>query len=124
LTSSARRRQRAGHRLPAHRARQLVRRHAGNPAGDWPDGTGSNTHYLDEPDQDPFTAQFFRDCYTLITGEWQDLSDDPDDVGGSSIGDGSFVMNPDHPTSAPGTAHSREAHKNHMHTQISVTGTA
>jgi hypothetical protein len=95
------------------------------PGGAWPDGTGSNTHYrLDEPDQDPFTAQFFRDAYDFITGEWQDHGSGPDDVGGSAIGEGSFVMNPDHPTSAPGTPHGREAHQNHLHMQIGVTGTA
>lgn len=95
------------------------------PGGDWPDGTGGAVHYrLDEPDQDPFNAQFFRDAYAFITAEWQDGASGPDDVGGSSIGDSSFVMNPDHPTSAPGTPHGREAHKNHMHMQIGVTGTA
>ena len=95
------------------------------PGGDWPEGTGTNTHFrLDEPDQDPFTAQFSRDCYTFITSEWQDRTSGPDDVGGSAIADSSFVMHPDHPTSAPGTPHGREAHKNHMHMQIGVTGTA
>ncbi len=95
------------------------------PGGDWPDGTGGNVHYrLDEPDQDPFTAQFFRDAYTFITQEWQDSASDADDVGGSAIGDHSFVMHPDHPATAPGTPHGREAHKNHMHMQVGVTGTA
>ncbi len=54
----------------------------------------------------------------------QDLGSGPDDVGGSSIGEHSFVMNPDHPTSSPGTPHGREAHNNHLHMQIGVTGTA
>lgn len=95
------------------------------PGGDWPPGTGSNTHYrLDEPGQDPFTAQFFRDTYDFITGEWQDHSSGPTDVGGSVIGEGSFVMHPDHPSTSPGTPHGREAHKNHLHMQIGVTGRA
>jgi hypothetical protein len=95
------------------------------PGRAWPPGTGADVHYrLDEPDQDPFTAQFFRDVYGFVTSEWQGQSDTSDDVGGSSIGDRSFVMHPDHPATAPGTLHGREAHKNHMHMQIGVTGTA
>jgi len=95
------------------------------PGGAWPDGTGGNVHYrLDDEGSDPGTAQFFRDAYAFIVGEWQDLGSGPDDVGGSSIGGSSFVMNPDHPTSAPGTPHGREAHNNHLHMQIGVTGTA
>lgn len=94
------------------------------PGTDWPVGTGAGVHYrLDEPGQDSFAAAFFRDAYSFITGEWQDRSSGSDDVGGSSIGEGSFVMNPDHPTSAPGTKNGREAHKNHLHMQIGVTGT-
>ncbi len=92
------------------------------PGGLWPDGTGSAVHYrLDEPGQDPFHAEFFRAVYGYVTGEWQDQTSGPDDPGGSSIGSSSFVMHPDHPATAPGTPHGREAHQNHMHWQIGVT---
>jgi hypothetical protein len=96
----------------------------GTPGGDWPEGTGEGVSFrLDDPEADQFTAGFFRDAYQFITSEWQDRSEGPDDPGGSAIGEHSFVMNPDHPTSAPGTAHGREAHRNHLHMQIGKTGT-
>lgn len=95
------------------------------PDGGWPPDTGSAVGYrLDDPNADQFTAGFFRDTYAFIASEWQDRSDRPDDADTpTSIGEGSFVMHPDHPTSAPGTKHGREAHRNHIHMQIGVTGT-
>ncbi len=94
------------------------------PGGDWPAGTGENVQYrLDDPAADQFAAGFFRDVYAFITSEWQDRSDGPDDPGGSVIGEHSFVMNPDHPTSSPGRPNGREAHRNHLHMQIGKTGT-
>jgi hypothetical protein len=95
------------------------------PDGNWPSGTGSNVSYrLDDPSVEPFVSGFFRDVYRFIASEWQDRSAGPDPAGNAtSIGEGSFVMHPDHPTSSPGTPHGREAHKNHIHMQIGVTGT-
>lgn len=95
------------------------------PGGSWPEGTGANVHYrLTEPEADPFAAQFFQDVYAFVAAEWQDQSPGPDDPGGTTIETASFIMNPDHPHSAPGTPNGREAHANHMHWQIGVTGTA
>lgn len=96
---------------------------ASTPGGDWPAGTGSNTSYrLDG--QGTFAEEFFRSAYEFIAGEWQDRSDNPDgaDVA-TTIGERSFIMHPDHPATAPGTPHGREAHKNHIHMQIGKTGT-
>jgi hypothetical protein len=95
------------------------------PGGDWPAGTGANVSYrLDDPNADQFAAGFFRDLYGFIVSQWQDRTAGPDDGStASSIGEGGFVMNPDHPTSAPGTKHGREAHRNHVHMQIGPTGT-
>jgi hypothetical protein len=95
------------------------------PGGAWPDGTGSDVSYrLDDPAAEPFTAGFFRDVYAFIASEWQDRSAGPDGLEEpTTIGERSFVMHPDHPATAPGTAHGREAHANHIHMQIGVTGT-
>jgi hypothetical protein len=92
------------------------------PGGHWPVGTGSAVTYrLDG--EGTFAETFFRSVYDFIAGQWQDHSADPDgeDVS-TSIGEGSFIMNPDHPTSAPGTPNGREAHANHLHMQIGKTG--
>jgi hypothetical protein len=96
------------------------------PGGDWPPGTGSDVSYrLDDPDADPVVSGFFRDLYQFIASEWQDRSDEPDPAGDeTTIGERSFIMHPDHPATAPGTPHGREAHRNHIHMQIGVTGTA
>jgi hypothetical protein len=96
------------------------------PGGNWPPGTGSNVSYrLDDPATDPFASRFFRDLYRFIASEWQDRSDRPDPAETeTTIGERSFIMHPDHPATAPGTTHGREAHKNHIHMQIGVTGTA
>lgn len=103
------------------------------PGGNWPAGTGSDTHFrLDEadasplgnPDGDAVVADFFRRVYDFIAQEWQDRSDNPDPAEAStSIGERSFIMHPDHPATAPGTPHGREAHKDHLHMQIGKTGT-
>ncbi|WP_432872440.1 hypothetical protein [Microbispora rosea] len=99
---------------------------AATPGGNWPPGTGSDTFYrLDEEDADPFTRDFWRAVYEFAASEWQDRTDGPDGLDTpTSIGERSFVMHPDHPATAPGTPHGREAHKNHIHLQIGVTGTA
>jgi hypothetical protein len=95
------------------------------PDGNWPPGTGSAVSYrLDDPDADPFARDFFQQAYDFITSEWQDRTDQPDEADGpTSIGERSFIMHPDHPATAPGTPHGREAHRNHVHMQIGVTGT-
>jgi hypothetical protein len=96
------------------------------PGGIWqPVGT-STTHFrLDDAPGREFERDFFRAVYEFITTQWQDKSAGPDGAAApGTIGAGSFVMNPDHPTSKPGTKNGREAHQNHIHMQIGVTGTA
>lgn len=98
---------------------------AATPGGNWPDDTGANVSYrLDDEDADPFTRDFFRSLYEFIASEWQDRSQDADgpDIP-TAIGESSFIMNPDHPATAPGKANGREAHKSHLHMQIGHTGT-
>jgi hypothetical protein len=94
--------------------------------GDWPLGTGSNTDYrlIYEGAPDTFATQFFRELYEFIGTQWQDQTDGFDDGSNpTSIGSQSrFIMHPDHPATAPGTPHGREAHKGHIHMQIGVTG--
>jgi hypothetical protein len=91
---------------------------SGSPSG------GVAPDRLDDPDADPFARDFFQQVYDFITSEWQDRTDQPDEADGpTSIGERSFIMHPDHPATAPGTPHGREAHRNHVHMQIGVTGT-
>lgn len=96
------------------------------PGGAWTPAGTSDTHFrLDDAVGHDFERDFFRAVYDFIAGQWQDHSAGPDGPGEvSTIGTGTFVMNPDHPTSAIGTKHGREAHANHIHMQIGVTGTA
>ena len=98
---------------------------AATPGGDWPAGTGSDTFYrLDDEAADPFVRDFWRNLYEFIASEWQDRSSGPDGLDTpTAIGERSFIMHPDHPATAPGTAHGREAHRNHLHMQIGTTGT-
>ncbi|MGN9812829.1 hypothetical protein ACTMSW_26190 [Micromonospora sp. BQ11] len=98
---------------------------AATPGGAWPAGTGPATSYrLDDEAADPFVQDFWRALYEFIATEWQDRSAGPDGLDTpTAIGERSFVMHPDHPATAPGTAHGREAHHNHLHMQIGVTGT-
>lgn len=98
---------------------------AATPGGQWPAGTGSATSYrLDDEAADPFVRDFWRALYEFAATEWQDRSNGPDGLDTpTAIGERSFVMHPDHPATAPGTAHGREAHRNHLHMQIGVTGT-
>ncbi|WP_328884658.1 hypothetical protein [Streptomyces sp. NBC_00299] len=96
--------------------------------GDWPAGTGGNTSYRLLADGAPDTAawQFFLELYHFAATNYQDRTDgledasDPTDIGKKSR----FIMHPDHPKSAPGTLHGREAHKGHIHMQIGRTGSA
>ena len=90
----------------------------------WPLGTRPLSFRLDPLPSggDPLARDFFSDLYHFITAQYQDKTDtatqsDPP----SRIGEGSFVMHPDHPTSAPGTSHGREAHRAHIHMQIGKT---
>ncbi|MEU8992871.1 hypothetical protein AB0C98_41925 [Streptomyces sp. NPDC048558] len=96
--------------------------------GDWPAGTGTNTSYrlLDEAAPDTPAWQFFLELYNFAATNYQDRMDGPEDTSNpTEIGNQSrFIMHPDHPKSAPGTPNGREAHKEHMHMQIGVTGTA
>jgi hypothetical protein len=97
------------------------------PDGNWPAGTGSAVSYrLDAPDAENSDARdFFRAVYEFIASQWQDRTTtaDPADTP-TAIGERSFIMHPDHPSTAPGKPNGREAHRNHIHMQIGVTGTA
>jgi len=95
------------------------------PQGQWPAGTGAAVHFrLDDDGADETARDFFSGLYEFIADEWQDRSDGSIDAGPpTSIGEGSFIMHPDHPTTAPGTPHGREAHQGHIHMQIGKTGT-
>jgi hypothetical protein len=96
------------------------------PGGDWPPGTGGATSFrLDDPSADPVAAQFFRDLYVFIAGEWQDRTSGFEEEGNPTLpgSDSGFIMHPDHKDSDPSGKHGREAHKNHVHMQIGVTGT-
>ncbi len=76
------------------------------------------------PDAGTAYAAFFQALYSFAADEWQDKDDKPSaSTTPTAIGDHTFMMNPDHPTSAPGTPHGREAHQNHLHVQIGKTGT-
>lgn len=92
--------------------------------GSFPEGGSPTAFRLDDASADPNVRQFFLDLYNFIAAEWQDRSAGPDpDDSPTAIGESSFIMHPDHPTSAPGTPHGREAHQNHIHMQIGPTGT-
>lgn len=96
------------------------------PGGTWqPLGTTATRFRLDDAPGHEVARDFFRALYDFAAQQWQDRSAGPDGPGTpTAIGEGSFVMSPDHPTSAVGTQHGREAHANHLHLQIGVTGTA
>jgi hypothetical protein len=95
------------------------------PGGNWPPGTGSGVSYrLDDAGADEWSRDFFRALYNFIANEWQDKTSTPDDAETpSDIGDRSFIMHPDHPSDQP-FPHGRSAHREHIHMQIGVTGTA
>jgi hypothetical protein len=95
------------------------------PGGAWPPGTGSKVHFrLDDQGSDPVARDFFKTLYAFVATQYQDRTDGTGDAGPpTSIGNRSFIMHPDHPATAPGTPHGREAHQGHMHMQIGVTGT-
>lgn len=96
-------------------------------SGDWPSETGTNTGYrlLAEGAPDNSAWQFFQELYHFAATNYQDRTDGPEEASNpTEIGNQSrFIMHPDHPTSAPGTKNGREAHKEHIHMQIGVTGT-
>jgi hypothetical protein len=94
------------------------------PGGQWPAGTAAVHFRLDDAGSNEIAREFFSDLYDFIAEEWQDRNDEAIDAGPpTSIGEGSFIMHPDHPTSAPGTPHGREMHQGHIHMQIGKTGT-
>lgn len=92
---------------------------------DWPSKTMPLEYRLrSDPNADPFARDFFQDLYDFVAGEYQDRSAGPGQtLGPTVIGEPSFVMTPDHPTSKPRTKNGREAHRSHMHFQIGPTGT-
>lgn len=98
---------------------------ATTPGGDWPASTGREVSYrLDDPDADEWTREFFGSLYEFIASQWQDRTSAPEETDTpSTIGEGSFIMHPDHPDDAA-PPHGRSAHRNHIHMQIGVTGTA
>ncbi|GGB92110.1 peptidoglycan-binding domain-containing protein [Cellulomonas carbonis] len=91
---------------------------------DWPPGSRTLEYRLTSlPDADGFARRVFAELYAFFTAEYQDRTAGPGQTEPASvIGTSSFVMHPDHPTSAPGTKHGREAHANHYHAQIGPTG--
>ena len=91
----------------------------------WPTGSRPLEYRLaSDPAADTFARDFFLDLYTFVESEFQDRTDAPGQtLPPSTIGTPSFIMNPDHPTSAPGTKNGREAHGGHIHFQIGPTGT-
>lgn len=91
----------------------------------WPTGTRTLEYRLaSDPAADPLASGFFLDLYTFVASQFQDRTAGPGQAPpASTIGTPSFIMNPDHPTSAPGTKHGREAHTGHIHFQIGPTGT-
>lgn len=104
---------------------------AGDRLADWPPNPFNNTNYrLDpttnrylKPELNPdLSRRVFQAVYDLAAAEITDTgtnTDAPTTIGRTS----KFTLHPDHPTSAPGTPHGREAHNNHMHMQIGPTGT-
>lgn len=94
------------------------------PGGRWP--TGAQVSFrLDNAPGHEFARSFFASVYAFVASEWQDRSSGPDAATTPTTpGQRSFVMNPDHPTSAPGQKNGREAHADHLHMQIGVTGSA
>lgn len=94
------------------------------PGGVWqPVGTNVTHFRLNDVDH-PFERDFFQSAYDFIAGQWQDKTSGPAPATTpSAIGERSFIMNPDHHSSAPGGKSGREAHANHLHMQIGVTGT-
>jgi len=95
------------------------------PGGVWQPAGTSSTHFrLADVEGHDLARDFFSAAYEFIADQWQDRSARPDGlVARSSIGQRSFIMNPDHPTSAPGGKGGRESHANHLHMQIGPTGT-
>jgi hypothetical protein len=91
----------------------------------WPPGSRALSYRLtDCPESSPLATEMFQAIYTFVAGQWQDGNDQA--VGAepvSIIGQRSFVMNPDHPSSDPTGKSGREAHANHLHFQIGKTGT-
>jgi hypothetical protein len=65
----------------------------------------------------------FKDVYKLATEQFNDTSKLPKPSTPSTIGQKTYIMNPDHFHSQPKTPHGREAHQNHLHIQIGDTGT-
>lgn len=101
------------------------------PGGHWPHGTGPNTSYRLDSVEAPTTEQeyareFFRELFTYMTTQYQDAGTDPDPTNRDVEIHGGYIMHPDHPDSnpAPGAKNGREAHWQHLHAQIGVTGTA
>jgi peptidoglycan hydrolase-like protein with peptidoglycan-binding domain len=92
---------------------------------DWPTRTMQLEYRLkSDPNADPSARDFFQDLYDFVASEYQDRSAGPGQTQGpTTIGEPSFVMTPDHPTSKPGTKNGREAHRSHIHFQIGPTGT-
>lgn len=96
------------------------------PGGTWqPTGTDKTHFRLDDVEGHDFERDFFARLYAFIASEWQDTTSQVEPAAApSTIGSHGFVMNPDHPTSKPGTKNGREAHQGHLHMQIGVTGPA
>jgi len=91
----------------------------------WPDNTTNVTYrLLSLPDADAPAREFFLGIYRLATREFQDDTEGPTSGTPTDIGQRSFIMHPDHPSSnpAPNAKNGREAHWSHMHLQVGKTG--
>lgn len=98
---------------------------------DWPSVSGTIEYRLaSHPTVSALARDFFLDTYRWAQSEYQDRTDGPGQIDPPSvIGQGSRIMTPDHPTSAPAPSpgakippNGREAHHSHMHWQVGPTG--
>jgi hypothetical protein len=94
----------------------------------WPSNVSKTKYRLDhdfsqlKANLEPSTSRdIFKLVYEVFATHASDKSALPSNDAPSEIGQMSFIMHPDHPTSKPGTAHGREAHQNHIHVQIGAT---
>jgi peptidoglycan hydrolase-like protein with peptidoglycan-binding domain len=92
---------------------------------DWPHETVASLTYrlATDRDADALARDFFQALYDFASTEYQDKTAGAGQTAQSStIGQASFVMTPDHPTSNPNGKNGREAHRGHVHFQIGPTG--
>jgi hypothetical protein len=97
----------------------------GTRLADWPANSADVTYRLADRDEADVSLakRFFTGLYGFVASQFQDRSAGAAiDETPSTIGQSTYIMNPDHPTSKPGTKNGREAHRLHVHFQIGGTG--